>query len=68
MAELNMNTPHLVLIAQGDPLPFISGYDEDSKQLVERFPEFKNFMEERYVLKKQVDDFYCYELRKENSH
>lgn len=68
MAELNSNTPKLILVAQKDPLPFISGYDEDSKQLIERFPEFKSFLENRYIFRRQVDDFFYYELKKENSY
>jgi hypothetical protein len=64
MFDMNYNTPKLILVAQKDPLPFISGYNEDSKQMIERFPEFKLFLEQRYTFEQQVDDFFVYELRK----
>ena len=68
MYDMNSNTPKLILVAQNDPLPFISGYNEDSKQMVERFPEFKALLEQRYVFRKQEDDFFFYELKKESNH
>jgi hypothetical protein len=68
MNDMNSNIPKLILVAQKDPLPFISGYNEDSKQMVERFTDFKDMLELRYSFRKQIDDFFFYELKKENNH
>jgi hypothetical protein len=63
MNELNKNYPKLILVASNDPLYFISGYNEDSKQLLERFPEFKEFISSKYIFKKKIDDYDFYELK-----
>lgn len=63
IAAIESNNPKLILVAQNDPLFFISGYNEDSKQLIERFPEFKQFVETKYTFKMKQDDFDYYELR-----
>ena len=63
MIEMNKKNPKLILVASGDPLYFISGYNEDSKQLLERFAEFSAFIREKYVFKKRIDDYDYYELK-----
>ncbi len=63
MIEMNKKNPKLILVASGDPLYFISGYNEDSKQLLERFVEFSSFIREKYVFKKRIDDYDYYELK-----
>ena len=62
LSELNKDKPKLILIAQRDPLYFISGYRDDSKTMLEKFPAFKLFVEENYIYKTQIDDFYFYQL------
>jgi hypothetical protein len=61
--ELNKDKPELILISQRDPLYFISGYKEDSKSMLEKFPAFKLFLDNNYVYKTQIDDFYFFQLR-----
>ncbi len=61
--DLTKSPPKLILVAEGDPLYFISGYNEDSKQLLERFPEFRSVLNSNYVFKNKVDDFDYYELK-----
>ncbi len=63
MVEMNKTNPKLIIIASNDPLYYISGYNEDSKQLLERFPEFKNFIDTKYSFKKRIDDYDFYELK-----
>ncbi|MCC7158845.1 MAG: glycosyltransferase family 39 protein [Ignavibacteria bacterium] len=63
ISVLKKDPPKLILVAQGDPLYFISGYNEDSKQLLERFSELKNFLSEKYVFRSRVEDFEYYELK-----
>lgn len=63
MNELNNKNPKLILVTSGDPLYFISGYNEDSKQLLERFSEFTAFIKEKYVFKRRIDDYDFYELK-----
>jgi hypothetical protein len=62
MDELNKTNPKLIITASNDPLYYISGYNEDSKQLLERFPEFKNFINSKYSFKTRINDYDFYEL------
>jgi hypothetical protein len=62
ITAIENDNPKLILVAQNDPLFFISGYNEDSKQLLERFPEFKRFIESKYYFRMKQDDFDYYEL------
>ncbi len=64
MSELEKNNPKLIIVASNDPLYFISGYNEDSKQLVKRFPEFDTFLNSKYTYKRNADDYEFYELKK----
>jgi hypothetical protein len=61
--EIEDNYPKLILVAKNDPLLFISGFDEDSKGLLKRFPEFSEILNEKYINVKSVDDFEFYELK-----
>lgn len=63
MNEINKNNPKLILVTSGDPLYFISGYNEDSKQLLERFGELTAFIKDKYVFRKRIDDYDIYELK-----
>jgi hypothetical protein len=63
IAEMNKANPKLIIIASNDPLYYISGYNEDSKQLLERFPEFKNYIDTKYTFKKRIGDYDFYELK-----
>jgi hypothetical protein len=63
MVDMNNTNPKLIVIANNDPLYYISGYNEDSKQLLERFPEFNNFITEKYIFKKRIDDYDLYEIK-----
>jgi 4-amino-4-deoxy-L-arabinose transferase-like glycosyltransferase len=59
------DNPKLILVSQKDPLYYISGYREDSKQMLVRFPEFKEFIDKKYVFKVQIENFLYYELKSE---
>lgn len=63
MDEVNKTNPKQIIIASNDPLYYISGYNEDSRQLLERFPEFKSFINEKYVFKTRINDYDIYELK-----
>jgi hypothetical protein len=63
MAEVNKTNPKLIIVASNDPIYTISGYNEDSKQLLERFGEFRNFIDTKYVFKKRIDDYDFYDLK-----
>lgn len=63
ISELHKTKPKLIIIASNDPLFYISGYNEDSKQLLERFNEFKKILDNEYVFKKRIDDYDFYELK-----
>lgn len=62
MSELSREKPKLILVSQRDPLYFISGYKEDSKLMLEKFPAFNSFINDNYIYKTQIDDFYFYHL------
>lgn len=63
MNEIVMKNPKVIIIAKNDPLQFISGYNEDSKQLLQRFPEFNSFINSKYTYKTSIDDYELYELK-----
>ena len=63
LEDINTNNPKLILVSQKDPLYYISGYHEDSKEMLKRFPEFEEFLNEKYIFRTQIDNFYYYELK-----
>jgi hypothetical protein len=63
IGDLTKRNPRLILVAKDDPLVFISGYNEDSKELLKRFPEFYEFIAEKYTYRNTIDDFELYELK-----
>lgn len=63
MGKMEANPPKMILVAKNDPLLFISGYNEDSKQLLGRFTEFNSFINSRYSLYTSIDDFDYYKLK-----
>lgn len=63
MVEIVKKNPKLIVVAQSDPLLFISGYNEDSKQLLNRFPEFYSFISDKYYLKTTAGDYEIYEQK-----
>ncbi len=65
MAELNKEKPGLILVSQHDPLYFISGFKGDSKDMLERVPVFKTFIEQNYDYAARIDDFFFYKIRKQ---
>jgi len=64
MAEIEKKNPKLLILSTNDPLYFISGYNESSKQLVKRFPEFDSFINTKYQHKSNSGDYEIYELKK----
>jgi hypothetical protein len=63
MNEVEKYPPKMILVAKNDPLLYISGYNEDSKQLLDRFTEFKGYLDARYNYETSIDDFDYYKLR-----
>lgn len=63
MSRINANPPKMILVAKNDPLLFISGYDEDSQKLLDRFTEFKSVIDSKYAFETTIDDFDYYKLR-----
>jgi hypothetical protein len=68
MNKLNSHAPKLILVSQNDPLYFISGYHEDSRQILNRFPEFKNFLDNNYAFKTQINNFCFYGLNERKNY
>lgn len=62
--EIERKNPKLIIVASNDPLYFISGYDEDSKKLIKRFPEFDSFLSSKYEFLDIAGDYEVYELKK----
>ena len=62
LVDLYNDKPRMILVSQRDPLYFISGYRDDSKSMLEKFSGFKSFIDENYIYKTKIDDFYFYEL------
>jgi len=63
MNDMAGKNPKQIIVAKNDPLEFISGYNEDSKKLLSRFPEFNDFLNAKYVYKKDIVDYEIYELK-----
>ena len=63
ISELHKTKTKLIIIASNEPLYYISGFNEDSKQLLERLNEFKKILDNEYVFKKRIDDYDFYELK-----
>ena len=61
--NIKEDSPKLILVAKNDPLYFISGYNEDSKQLLERFAEFRNIIKDKYEFRQELAEFDIYELK-----
>lgn len=64
MAEIEKNNPKMIIVASNDPLYFISGFDEDSKRLIKRFPEFDAIISSKYMYKSNSGDYEIYELKR----
>lgn len=64
ISDLNKALPEIILISKNDQLYLLSGYYEDSKQMVERFPEFKQLIKDNYVMDYQSQNFDYYKLNK----
>ncbi|HWA07538.1 MAG TPA: glycosyltransferase family 39 protein [Ignavibacteria bacterium] len=62
--EIEKRNPELIIVAENDPLYFISGYDEDSKKLIKRFPEFDSFLSSKYDFFANAGDYEVYKLKK----
>jgi hypothetical protein len=63
MKDLNKEKPELILVSQHDPLYFISGFKGDSKDMLERVPGFKTFIEQNYEYAARIDDFSFFKIR-----
>ncbi len=60
---IEKNYPKIIIVAQNDPLQYISGYNEDSKHLLNRFPEFNKILAEKYNYRTNAEDYEIYELK-----
>lgn len=66
MNEISAGKPHLILVAKRDPMLHITGYNESSEQMLERFPEFKSLMDKKYHHISDVAEFAFYKLNDAN--
>lgn len=66
--ELKLNNPRLILVSSRDPLYYLSGYHEDSKQILDRFPDIKSYLESKYTYTAQIESFTIYHLNKDKSN
>lgn len=64
ITEIKRNNPKLIIVAKSDPLFIITGFHDDSEQLLKNFPEFKKIIDDSYFLKKDFIEFKIYELTK----
>ncbi len=55
--------PEMIIVAKNDPMLFISGYNEDSAELLHRFPEFDQIMKEKYTFFSSADDYEIFKLK-----
>lgn len=60
LGAIDSDKPKLIIVANNDPLIYISGYDEDSKQSLKRFPEFDNIISTRYSFLTSAEDYEIY--------
>lgn len=63
MEDLNKERPELILVSQHDPLYFISGFKGDSREMLDRLPGFKTYIEQNYEYAARVDDFIFFKIR-----
>jgi hypothetical protein len=63
MEDLNKDKPKLILVSRHDPLYFISGFKGDSKDMLDRVPDFKTFIEQNYDYAVMIDDFIFFKIR-----
>jgi hypothetical protein len=62
MNDLRSAPPRFLAVARGDNQPWLVGTAETSDEhLRDRFPELRRFIEERYVLVRDMDLFVLYE-------
>lgn len=62
--SIKKDNPELVLVAQRDPMYNITGYKEDSEQMLKKFSEFKEIIDKSYVFKSDIKEFKIYQLLK----
>jgi hypothetical protein len=63
MNALEKEKPKIIIVASNDPIYYISGFQEDSKQALNRFPEFAEYINNNYVKAETVVDYEFYELK-----
>ena len=60
--SIQKENPKLILVARRDPMYNITGYKEDSEQMLQRFSEFREIIDRYYVLKADIEEFKIYQL------
>lgn len=63
LTAIERDKPKLIIVAKNDPLFYISGFNEDSKQLLKRFPQFDNIINLKYDYLTSVVDYEVYERK-----
>lgn len=58
--ELEQNKPQYIVVVQNDPIPWVTGTENDSISALLEFPELYKLIAERYTFETQIEDFYLY--------
>lgn len=58
--DLKRSPPRYMMVAEKDAIPWTTGRTEDSKRLLEEFPDLKTFLRENYREEKQIGPFTLY--------
>lgn len=64
LTDLRQDTPELFLVLRNDAIPWANGLKEDSTGQLRNWPELSRFLDHRYRLEAQIEDFSIYRLRR----
>jgi hypothetical protein len=59
--ELTAAPPQVILVANGDAQPWLTGTQSDSATALQEFPELNSFINERYRLDTKIAQFSVYQ-------
>jgi len=62
MSEINKDMPALIFVVKEDEVHDLTGFEQDSRDLLSTFPEFQKFIEEKYNLISEEQFFSVYKL------
>jgi hypothetical protein len=60
MREITTYPPAMIVVARHDAIPWVTGSNMDSRQLVDDFQEFRNYLIAHYQKYSELEDFLLY--------